>query len=97
MRLQHEYDMHAAGESIQGGHDGMKPRTKIVEIVACHDLVFTLSHSGVCTAFNRGESLSGPPPLLVLAGFTRVGHTLHRSVCVSSVAVGSARTPRDGS
>jgi hypothetical protein len=33
----------------------MACRTKIVEIIACHDLIFTLAHSGVCTAFNRGK------------------------------------------
>lgn len=29
-------------------------RTKVIEIVAAHDIVFALAHSGVCAAFSRG-------------------------------------------
>lgn len=92
MRLQHEYDTHAAGEPIPG----WRGRTKIVEIVACHDLLFTLAHSGVCTAYNRGESPLAAPTSYCWLGFP-VSATPPSQHTRNSVAVGRAPTPRDGS
>ncbi|XP_028106085.1 uncharacterized protein LOC114305175, partial [Camellia sinensis] len=53
IRLQEEYDTHDPK-----GHYGMvlsflKKRSKIIEIVAAHDIVFALAQSGVCAAFSR--------------------------------------------
>ncbi|XP_028080860.1 uncharacterized protein LOC114282390 isoform X5 [Camellia sinensis] len=53
IRLQEEYDTHDPK-----GHCGMvlsflKKRSKIIEIVAAHDIVFALAQSGVCAAFSR--------------------------------------------
>lgn len=35
----------------------LKKRSKIIEIVAAHDIVFALAQSGVCAAFSRGRAL----------------------------------------
>jgi len=53
IRLQEEYDTHDPK-----GHCGMvlsflKKRSKIIEIVAAHDIVFALAQSGICAAFSR--------------------------------------------
>ncbi|OWM67022.1 hypothetical protein CDL15_Pgr000474 [Punica granatum] len=53
MRLVEEYDTHDPK-----GHQSvvlpfLMKRTKVVEIVAAQDIVFALTHSGVCAAFSR--------------------------------------------
>lgn len=52
-RLQVEYDTWDPKDSSALRLDFLKIRSKVVEIVAAKDLVFALSHSGVCSAFCR--------------------------------------------
>lgn len=35
----------------------LKKRSRIIEIVAAHDIVFALTQSGICAAFSRGLHL----------------------------------------
>lgn len=48
-----EYDTWDPKDSSALRLDFLKIRSKVVEIVAAKDLVFALSHSGVCAAFCR--------------------------------------------
>nr|GFA27083.1 UDP-N-acetylglucosamine--N-acetylmuramyl-pyrophosphoryl-undecaprenol N-acetylglucosamine transferase like [Tanacetum cinerariifolium] len=52
IRLQEEYDTHDP-KGDQHVLSFLKRRSKIVEIVAAHDIVFGLAQSGVCAAFSR--------------------------------------------
>lgn len=54
--LQEEYDTHdPKGHGLPVLPFLMK-RTKVIEIVAAHDILFALAHSGVCAAFSRGRN-----------------------------------------
>ncbi|KAI3911490.1 hypothetical protein MKW98_010377 [Papaver atlanticum] len=51
--LQEEYDPHDPKGHCPMTLPILKKRSKIVDIVAAHDIVFPLAHSGVCAAFSR--------------------------------------------
>ncbi|KAF9586814.1 hypothetical protein IFM89_039966 [Coptis chinensis] len=54
IRLQEEYDTQDPHEHYSSPTlHFLKKRSKIVEIVAAHDLIFALAQSGVCAAFSR--------------------------------------------
>ncbi|CAI9273897.1 unnamed protein product [Lactuca saligna] len=53
IRLQEEYDTHDPKGHCPTVLPFLKKRSKIIEIVAAHDIVFALAQSGVCAAFNR--------------------------------------------
>ncbi|KAL4576021.1 hypothetical protein LXL04_012109 [Taraxacum kok-saghyz] len=53
IRLQEEYDTHDPKGHCPTVLPFLKNRSKILEIVAAHDVVFALAQSGVCAAFNR--------------------------------------------
>ncbi|KAM1131388.1 hypothetical protein EV1_045564 [Malus domestica] len=58
VHLVEEYDTHdPKGHSLAILPFLMK-RTKVIETVAAHDIVFTLAHSGVCAAFSRGNNIN---------------------------------------
>ena len=44
----------------------LKKRSKIIEIVAAHDIVFALAQSGICAAFSRGRTLMNDQPFFCL-------------------------------
>lgn len=58
MRLTHQYDTHDPKHPSSSSPSPLLPfllkRTKLVEIVAAKNLVFALTHSGLCAAFSRG-------------------------------------------
>ncbi|KAL2526885.1 Transducin/WD40 repeat-like superfamily protein [Abeliophyllum distichum] len=51
--LQEEYDTHDPKGHCSMMLSFLKKRSKIIEIVAAHDIVFALAQSGVCAAFSR--------------------------------------------
>ncbi|KAG8390197.1 hypothetical protein BUALT_Bualt01G0058500 [Buddleja alternifolia] len=51
--LQEEYDTHDPKGYCSMSLPFLKKRSKIIEIVAAHDIVFALAQSGVCAAFSR--------------------------------------------
>ncbi|KAI8564420.1 hypothetical protein RHMOL_Rhmol03G0180200 [Rhododendron molle] len=53
IRLQVEYDTHDPKGHCSMVLSFLKKRSKIIEIVAAHDIVFALAQSGVCAAFSR--------------------------------------------
>ncbi|KAM0041457.1 putative transcription factor WD40-like family [Helianthus debilis subsp. tardiflorus] len=53
IRLQEEYDTHDPKGHCAMVLPFLKKRSKIIEIVAAHDIVFALAQSGVCAAFSR--------------------------------------------
>ncbi|XP_019192186.1 PREDICTED: uncharacterized protein LOC109186591 isoform X1 [Ipomoea nil] len=53
IRLQEEYDTHDPKEHCAITLPFLKKRSRIIEIVAAHDIVFALARSGVCAAFSR--------------------------------------------
>ncbi|XP_047333573.1 uncharacterized protein LOC124937106 [Impatiens glandulifera] len=53
IRLQEEYDAHDPKGQCDHVLSFLKKRSKIIEIVAAHDIVFSLAQSGVCAAFSR--------------------------------------------
>mmetsp|Transcript_29847 Transcript_29847/g.97196 ORF Transcript_29847/g.97196 Transcript_29847/m.97196 type:complete len:523 (-) Transcript_29847:230-1798(-) len=53
LRLQNEYDTHDVSAQSFLKLPFLRHRSRVVEIVGAHDIVFALSHSGVCTAFSR--------------------------------------------
>ncbi|XP_047323083.1 uncharacterized protein LOC124926819 [Impatiens glandulifera] len=54
IRLQEEYDTHdPKGRCGTVLLSFLKKRSKIIEIVAAHNIVFALSQSGICVAFSR--------------------------------------------
>ncbi|KAI7746843.1 hypothetical protein M8C21_017592 [Ambrosia artemisiifolia] len=53
IRLQEEYDTHDPKGHCSMVLPFLKKRSKIIEIVAAHDIVFALAQSGVCAAFSR--------------------------------------------
>lgn len=52
--LQAELDTHDE-KDIRRKSSFLRKRSKIVEIVAAQDLIFTLTKTGICAAFCRGE------------------------------------------
>ncbi|CAH2050976.1 unnamed protein product, partial [Thlaspi arvense] len=48
-----EYDTHDPKGHCSLVLPFLMKRTKVIEIVAAHDIVFALAHSGVCAAFSR--------------------------------------------
>ncbi|XVF84125.1 hypothetical protein PTKIN_Ptkin17bG0000800 [Pterospermum kingtungense] len=56
MRLEEEYDTRDPKGHCSVALPVLMKRTKIIEIVAAHDIVFALAHSGVCAAFNREKN-----------------------------------------
>ncbi|EPS71216.1 hypothetical protein M569_03543, partial [Genlisea aurea] len=57
IRLQEEYDTHDPKGNCSSSLPFLKNRSRIIEIVAAHDIVFALAHSGVCAAFSRDSNL----------------------------------------
>lgn len=55
--LQEEYDTHDPKEHCAITLPFLKKRSRIIEIVAAHDIVFALARSGVCAAFSRGKMI----------------------------------------
>ncbi|KAI4331663.1 hypothetical protein MLD38_029826 [Melastoma candidum] len=53
MCLTEEYDTHDPNGNCSPVLPFLMKRTKVIEIVAAHDIVFALNHSGVCAAFSR--------------------------------------------
>ncbi|KAL6988251.1 hypothetical protein U1Q18_013999 [Sarracenia purpurea var. burkii] len=53
MSLTEEYDTHDPKGHCSLVLPFLMKRTKVIEIVAAHDIVFALAHSGVCAAFSR--------------------------------------------
>ena len=53
--LQEEYDTHDPKGHCPVALPFLMKRTQVIEIVAAHDIVFALAHSGVCAAFSRGH------------------------------------------
>uniref|UniRef100_A0A7N0RAP1 Transducin/WD40 repeat-like superfamily protein n=1 Tax=Kalanchoe fedtschenkoi TaxID=63787 RepID=A0A7N0RAP1_KALFE len=53
MHLVEEYDAHDPKALASLELPFLKLRSKVMEIVAAQDILFSLTHSGVCTAFNR--------------------------------------------
>lgn len=53
---QEEYDTHDPKGHCSLVLPFLMKRTKVIELVAAHDIVFALAHSGVCAAFSRGSS-----------------------------------------
>ncbi|KAL8224054.1 hypothetical protein R6Q57_019529 [Mikania cordata] len=53
IRFQEEYDTHDPKGHCSMVLPFLKKRSKIIEIVAAHDIVFALAQSGVCAAFSR--------------------------------------------
>ncbi|CAL5335335.1 hypothetical protein ACSBR2_003497 [Camellia fascicularis] len=53
MHLTEEYDTHDPKGHCSLVLPFLMKRTKVIEIVAAHDTVFALAHSGVCAAFSR--------------------------------------------
>ncbi|KAK4382919.1 hypothetical protein Sango_2826600 [Sesamum angolense] len=53
IRLQEEYDTHDPKGYCPLSLPFFKKRSKIIEIVAAHDIVFALAQSGICAAFSR--------------------------------------------
>ncbi|XP_047306991.1 uncharacterized protein LOC124910402 [Impatiens glandulifera] len=53
IRLQEEYDTHDPKGQCGMVLSFLRKRSKIIEIVAAHDIVFALAQSGVCAAFSR--------------------------------------------
>ncbi|XVF29762.1 hypothetical protein REPUB_Repub15cG0150100 [Reevesia pubescens] len=56
MRLVEEYDTHDPKGHYPVALPFLMKRMKVIEIVAAHDIVFALAHSGVCAAFNREKN-----------------------------------------
>ncbi|XP_052173884.1 uncharacterized protein LOC127789133 isoform X2 [Diospyros lotus] len=56
MHLTVEYDTHDPKGHCSLVLPFLMKRTKVIEIVAAHDIVFALAHSGVCAAFSRVTS-----------------------------------------
>ena len=52
--LQEEYDTHDPKGHCPTILPFLRKRSKIIEIVAAHDIVFALAQSGICAAFSRG-------------------------------------------
>ncbi|KAL9272452.1 hypothetical protein AKJ16_DCAP08663 [Drosera capensis] len=53
IRLQEEYDTHDPKGHCSTVLPFLRKRSKIIEIVAAHDIVFALAQSGICAAFSR--------------------------------------------
>ncbi|CAH2058803.1 unnamed protein product [Thlaspi arvense] len=53
MRLVEQYDTHDPKGHCSVALPFLMKRTKVIEIVAARDIVFTLAHSGVCASFSR--------------------------------------------
>lgn len=53
IQLQEEYDTHDPKGHCNMVLSFLKKRSKIIEIVASHDIVFALAQSGICAAFSR--------------------------------------------
>ncbi|GAB4827730.1 hypothetical protein Ancab_034616 [Ancistrocladus abbreviatus] len=53
IRLQEEYDTHDPKGHCETVLPFLRKRSKIIEIVAAHDIVFALAQSGICAAFSR--------------------------------------------
>lgn len=53
IRLQEEYDTHDPKGHCPTILPFLRKRSKIIEIVAAHDIVFALAQSGICAAFSR--------------------------------------------
>ncbi|KAF7144043.1 hypothetical protein RHSIM_Rhsim05G0234600 [Rhododendron simsii] len=51
--MQEEYDTHDPKGHCSLVLPFLMKRTKVIELVAAHDIVFALAHSGVCAAFSR--------------------------------------------
>ncbi|KMZ57717.1 Transducin/WD40 repeat-like superfamily protein [Zostera marina] len=51
--LQDEYDTHDPKGHSFSQLPFLRKRSKIIEIVAAHDIIFALAHSGICAAFSR--------------------------------------------
>ena len=54
---QAEFDAFAFGDVNSWRLQYLHRRAKIVEIVACQGLIFSLAQSGACAAFDRGVLL----------------------------------------
>lgn len=54
--LQEEYDTYDPKGPSSIVLPFLRKRSKIIEIVAAQDIVFALAQSGVCAAFNRGNT-----------------------------------------
>lgn len=52
---QEEYDTHDPKGHCPTILPFLRKRSKIIEIVAAHDIVFALAQSGICAAFSRGQ------------------------------------------
>ena len=52
--FQEEFDTHDPKGHTFTQLPFLRKRSKIVEIVSAKDIVFALTQSGVCSAFNRG-------------------------------------------
>lgn len=52
--FQDEYDTHDPKGHSFSQLPFLRKRSKIIEIVAAHDIIFALAHSGICAAFSRG-------------------------------------------
>ncbi|KAL6841429.1 hypothetical protein ACP4OV_028947 [Aristida adscensionis] len=73
IQLQEEFDTHDPKEN-SFLLPYLRKRSKIIEIVAAHDIVFALSQSGVCAAFNRETNkricfLNGSPDEVIRSLF----------------------------
>ena len=53
LKLNNEYDTHDPDAQKHLELPFLKRRSKVVEIVAAKDIVFALTHSGICAAFSR--------------------------------------------
>ncbi|CAM8892048.1 hypothetical protein QQ045_025555 [Rhodiola kirilowii] len=53
MRLMEEYDTHDPKSLSSLELPFLQLRSKVMEIVAAHDILFSLTYSGVCSAFSR--------------------------------------------
>lgn len=66
IRLQEEFDTHDPKGHNFTQLQFLRKRSKVIEIVSAQGIIFTLTHSGVCTAFNRERNericcLNGSP------------------------------------
>lgn len=72
--LQEEYDTHDPKGHSSTVLPFLKKRSKIIEIVSAHGIVFALAQSGVCAAFSRGISQDKKKlKILVIIFFTEKG------------------------
>lgn len=66
LSAQAEFDAFAFGDVNSWRLQYLHRRAKIVEIVACQGLIFSLAQSGACAAFDRGALLRHGPHALLL-------------------------------